>query len=94
MKLSTLVRNARAAQRVNLRDLADRVGVSASFLSRIERGEHVRISARRLERLAEALTLPNDEVFRCARRLPPDVERYVLSNLERVRRSMERAAAA
>ena len=92
MKLSTLVRTARSKMGLNLRDLAEDVGVSASFLSRIERGEHVRISARRLLRLAESLKLSVDEVFRCARRLPPDVEKYVLDNLHRVRRSMERAA--
>ena len=88
MKLSTLVRTARGKLGLNLRDLAENVGVSASFLSRIERGEHVRISTRRLARLAEALKLSVDEVFRCARRLPPDVEKYVLDNLHRVRRSM------
>jgi len=93
MKLSTLVRNARTRQGVPLRDLAEIVNVSASFLSRIERGEHVRISPRRLERLASALGLHVDEVFRCARRLPPDIEKYVLDNLERVRRSMTRAVA-
>ena len=92
MKLSTLVRTARAKLGLNLRDLADKVGVSASFLSRIERGEHVRISSRRLARLATALELSVDEVFRRAKRLPPDVEAYVLENLERVRRSMGRAA--
>jgi transcriptional regulator with XRE-family HTH domain len=92
MKLATLVRTARARLGVNLRDLARAVGVSASFLSRIERGEHVRISVRRLERLAAALGVPEDDVFRGARRLPPDIERYVLDNLPRVRRSMGRAA--
>lgn len=94
MKLSTLVRSSRAKLDINLRDLADSVGVSASFLSRIERGEHVRISARRLLRLADALSLSPDEVFRSAKRLPPDVERYVLDNLKSVRRSMVRSAAA
>ena len=94
MKLSTLVRNARSKQGLNLRALADGVGVSASFLSRIERGCHVRISDRRLVRLAGALDLSVDDVFRCARRLPPDVEKYVLDNLERIRQSMLRRAAA
>lgn len=92
MKLSTLVRTTRIKLDLNLRDLAETVGVSASFLSRIERGEHVRISSRRLARLAEALKLSVDEVFRCARKLPPDVEKYVLDNLHLVRRSMVRAA--
>lgn len=92
MKLSTLVRTARGRLGVNLRELAGSVGVSASFLSRIERGSHARISDRCLARLADALDLPIDDVFRSARRLPPDVERYVLENLERVRRSMARAA--
>lgn len=92
MKLSTLVRTTRIKLDLNLRDLAETVGVSASFLSRIERGEHVRISSSRLARLAEALKLSVDEVFRCARKLPPDVEKYVLDNLHLVRRSMVRAA--
>lgn len=77
-----------------MRDLADGVGVSASFLSRIERGHHVRISDQRLERLAAALELPADDVFRCAKRLPPDVEKFVLDNLEHVRRTMARGVAA
>jgi transcriptional regulator with XRE-family HTH domain len=90
MKLSTLVRNARRDRGLNLRDLAAGVGVSASFLSRIESGEHVRIRGRTLERLAQALRLPQDDVYRSARRLPPDVERFVLDNLPRVRRTMAR----
>jgi transcriptional regulator with XRE-family HTH domain len=94
MRLSTLLHDARRDRGVNLRDLAAAVGVSASYLSRIESGEHVRISGKTLERLAQALRLPVDDVYRSADRLPPDVERFVLDNLPRVRRSMARAAAA
>jgi transcriptional regulator with XRE-family HTH domain len=94
MKLSTLLRSTRGDRGVCLRDLADTVGVSASYLSRIESGEHVRISGGTLERLAQALQLPVDDVYRSAGRLPPDVERFVLENLPRVRRSMARLAAA
>ena len=35
-----------------------------------------------------------DDVFRCAKRLPPDVEKYVLDNLQQIRRSMLKRAAA
>jgi transcriptional regulator with XRE-family HTH domain len=90
MKLSTLVKTTRAQLGLNLRDLAENVGVSASFLSRIESGSHVRISDRRLAKLATVLGLPVDEVFLGAGRLPPDVEKYVMKNLDRVRRSMAR----
>jgi transcriptional regulator with XRE-family HTH domain len=90
MKLSTLVRAARTKLGVNLRDLAGNVGVSASFLSRIERGEHVRISDRRLVRLAAALNLQVDDVYRCAGRLPPDIAKYVLENMGVVRKTMVR----
>lgn len=93
MKLHHLVRTTRAAKGVSLRDLAEAVGVSASFLNRIERGEHVRISDRTLAGLAVALSLPVDDVFQRAGRLPPDVEAYVLSNLVRIRRSMRSAVA-
>lgn len=94
MTLSTLLRDARSRRGVCLRDLAAGVGVSASYLSRIESGEHARISGRTLDRLAQALQLPVDDVYRSAGRLPPDVERFVLENLPRVRRSMARLAAA
>jgi HTH-type transcriptional regulator, competence development regulator len=90
MKLGPLVRSARRDRGLNLRDLAADVGVSPSYLSRIESGEHVRIRGRTLERLAQALGLPQDDVYRSARRLPPDVERFVLENLAHVRRSMAR----
>lgn len=90
MSLASLVSGARRDRGLNLRDLAIGVGVSASYLSRIESGEHVRISGRTLERLAEALRVPADEVYRAAQRLPPDVERFVLENLARVRKSMAR----
>ena len=93
MKLSTLVRTARIKRDLPLRDLADSVGVSASFLSRIERGEHIRISSRTLTALGAALDLSGDAVFQAAGRLPPDVEQYVLTNLPRVRRSMAVRAA-
>ena len=89
-RLSTLVRSTRVRLGKNLRDLAADVGVSASFLSRIERGEHLRISNLRIVRLADALGVPADDVYLCAGRVPPDVERYVLANLPRVRRSMSR----
>jgi transcriptional regulator with XRE-family HTH domain len=90
MKLSTLVKAGRCRARVNLRELAGSVGVSASFLSRIERGEHVRISDRTLLRLAEALDLQPDDVYQCARRLPPDVAKFVIENLGIVRKTMQR----
>jgi transcriptional regulator with XRE-family HTH domain len=93
MKLSTLLRTARRDRGMNLRALAAEAGVSASYLSRIENGEHVRIRGRTLKRLAQALRLPVDELYRSARRLPPDVERFVLDNLPRVRRSMARLRA-
>lgn len=93
MKLSTLVRSSRSKLGLNLRDLAQNMNVSASFLSRIENGAHVRISDRRLLQLSEALGVSVDEVFRCARRLPPDVHRFVLENMDSVRRTMARQRA-
>lgn len=89
--LSQLVRNARSRRDMTLRDLGRKVDVDPSFLSRIEHGEHVRVSADTLSRLASALGLRADDVFRSACRLPPDVEAYVLENLTRIRRRMAAA---
>jgi transcriptional regulator with XRE-family HTH domain len=91
--LATLLRRARKKKGLSVRELADAVGVSPSFLCRIERGSHARMSLKRLALIAKQLDVPLDEVFVAARKIPPEVERFVLENLPVVRRAMARRAA-
>jgi len=57
------IRQLRAKHRLSLRDLADRVGCSASFLSRIETNKSSP-TVRQLEKLGSVLGLPVEEFFR------------------------------
>lgn len=93
MTLATLLRRARKKRGLSIRELADAVGVSPSFLFRIERGAHARMSLKRLGMLARELGLEVDDVFVAARKIPPEVERFVLENMPVVRRVMARRAA-
>jgi transcriptional regulator with XRE-family HTH domain len=93
MTLSTLLRRARKKKGISVRQLADAVGVSPSFLSRIENGSHARMSVKRLSVLARELGVTLDEICVAAGKIPPEVERFVLSNLPVVRRAMARRAA-
>ena len=51
------------------------------------------MSLKRLGMLARELGLEVDEVFVAARKIPPEVERFVLENMPVVRRVMARRAA-
>lgn len=98
MKLSKMVRSTRQAAGLKLADLAKRARISSSYLSRIENGERLRNpSERLLLRLASALGLQRDDVFRAAGRLPDDVVRWVVTTpgaLERLREDMAKGKAA
>lgn len=92
MKLGTFVRRTRRERGFSLSEVARRIGVSPSYLCRIERNDPDRhASDRLLARLARELALPVDDVFTFARRLPPDITRWLVKNpqaLARVRAEM------
>jgi HTH-type transcriptional regulator, competence development regulator len=56
-----------------LTELAGRVEISIAYLSRIERERENPPPDRLISALAGALSLPLDELFAAARRLPPDL---------------------
>ncbi len=58
---------------LSLRSLADRVKVSATYLSKVERGIYP-ASAAVIERLAVALDVPKDALFARAEKIAPDIE--------------------
>jgi transcriptional regulator with XRE-family HTH domain len=57
------VRRARLLQDVTLQQLAKRVGLSAGYLSQIERDNMLPPIAEKTERIAEALDLDKDELL-------------------------------
>ncbi|MGV0813181.1 XRE family transcriptional regulator [Mycolicibacterium boenickei] len=56
------IRQFRAARKMSLRQLADRAGISAGFLSQVERGQ-VNASVGTLRRLAQALGISLPDLF-------------------------------
>jgi transcriptional regulator with XRE-family HTH domain len=70
------VRTARARKRLTLREAADRIGRSASFLSDIEHDRRLP-SEDVLRHLAELLELDADDLMASSGRLPTDVADYL-----------------
>jgi transcriptional regulator with XRE-family HTH domain len=71
--LGGVIRTQRQLSKLSLRDLAALTDVSNAYLSQIERGMH-EPSVRVLRAIAEALSLPPDDLLREAGLLDPEVE--------------------
>lgn len=71
------VRVLREAQGITLRALAEKVGVSAPFLSDLEHG---RRQTDRYEELANALNVRSDDLKQLDARVSPELKDWLLSN--------------
>lgn len=72
--LGELIRQERQRRNLSLRALAQDVGVSAAYLSDIERGNRHPTSGAMLERIGPALGIPSDVIWFTAGRIPPDIQ--------------------
>lgn len=97
MSLGETLRDERTRKGYGLNQLADRIGCSPAYLSRVETGSIDNIPSEAiLKKLCDELSLPHDEMCRLARRIPEDVSNYILDNpgvLKRLRREMNRRSA-
>ena len=73
MAFGHYIRRRREGRDMTLTELARRVDVSIAYLSRIERERENPPPDHLISALAGALSLPPDDVFAAARRLPPDL---------------------
>jgi transcriptional regulator with XRE-family HTH domain len=76
MTFGQYVRHQREAQKMTLTELARRAKVSTTYLSRIEREREDPPLDYRISALASALSLPLDDLYTAARRLPPDLRAH------------------
>ena len=67
------LRELRIRARLTQRELAEKIGVDFSYLSKIENGVLPPPSDRLILRLAETLNADKDELFLLAGRIPPDI---------------------
>lgn len=68
------LRQLRDDRHWSLREAGRRTGVHYAHLSMLERGIKTPPQTRNLLRLARGFGVPSDDLFRMARRMPPDVE--------------------
>jgi transcriptional regulator with XRE-family HTH domain len=96
LALGALLRKLRRERRQTLAQLAKRVPMSASNLSRLELGSQGPPADEIIERLAAALEVPASELLRAAGRQGGDraFEQAVLERLDAIRRDVREVKAA
>jgi transcriptional regulator with XRE-family HTH domain len=73
MPFGQIVRARRKEKGIGLNELAERLGLSPAYWSRIERGHEKPPRDEIIERVAAILDLRLDDLFVHAERLPPDM---------------------
>jgi transcriptional regulator with XRE-family HTH domain len=79
VKLGAFLRAAREKAGIGLRELAGRLDLSPTHVSRIERDDGTSPSRDTLVRWAEAIGGDPDEALRLGGMVPEDVERWLLA---------------
>lgn len=75
------VRQIRKEQRMSLRQLAKSIDVSATFVSRFERGEKDAVpSVENLKKMADVLGIDADDLIFRAKKMPTDLPEIVQSH--------------
>ena len=75
MPFGDVVRARRTALMISLNDMAERLGISPGYWSRVERGIDGPPSDELVERVAAILGIPMDELVIESQRLPPDMRK-------------------
>lgn len=76
------IRQLRKEHDLTLRELAERVGVNFTYLSKIETGKGDPPSEETIRRLAQVLDVDPDQLILLADKLPSDFERDLLNRRE------------
>lgn len=72
----------RMSKNITQRELAEKVGVDFTYISKVENGIVDPPSERTTMKMAEALGADVDEILVKAGRIPSDVQQYILENVE------------
>ena len=81
-KFGEIIRKHRIRKGLSMREVADAVGISSSYLSLIERDFLAPPVDAKLVALGKALGYRGDRIYIIAKRLPPDVRRFVALHTE------------
>jgi transcriptional regulator with XRE-family HTH domain len=72
-RFGALVRREREAKEIGLREMAKKIGVSPTYLSKIERGEFEPPAEDKVRRIAEIIGHDSDELLALAGRVASDL---------------------
>lgn len=81
-----LIRTSRVAANIDLKTLAQGIGISPAYWSRIERDKELPPSDDLIKKAANFLGIALDTAFTTAKRLPPDLRNQLREIVEFARR--------
>lgn len=87
------VRALRIAKGISLRELAEKAGISKTYLSYVERGVHPPPSADKVVKLAEALGESKDRLLKIAGLIDPKVDLWLKYSQEYISPAVRSAAS-
>jgi transcriptional regulator with XRE-family HTH domain len=87
MGYGTFVRVKRQEKGISLNEFARRLDISPAYWSRIEREVEKPPKDELIQRTAELLDVPRDEMFIQAERFPPEMKRDVATAVQAYRRA-------
>lgn len=87
MGFGSYLRQKREEQELTLVELAEKLGISVAYLSRIERDRENAPKDELIQKACKALGLDPDEAYSEARRLPPDLRNHAYEVIAAYRKS-------
>lgn len=76
-KFGSLLRRSRVKAGFGLREFAQKVELSPTYISRVETGKIPPPTQRRIKTMARLLHVPVDELYNAAGKVDPEIEAYI-----------------
>jgi transcriptional regulator with XRE-family HTH domain len=76
-KFGAFIRRQRETRRITLREMAKLIGVSATYLSKVERGENPPLTEVKVKAIAQIIECDADELMARAGRLSSDLSNII-----------------
>jgi transcriptional regulator with XRE-family HTH domain len=82
IKFGDYIRNTRLALKIGLREFALKIGISATYVSKMEVGDYAPPSEERIIKMAEILKLNKDNLLAMAGKISSDLQQIIIEEPE------------
>jgi transcriptional regulator with XRE-family HTH domain len=82
IKFGEYIRNTRLALKIGLREFAVKIGISATYVSKMEVGDYAPPSEERIVKMAEILKLNKDNLLAMAGKISSDLQQLIIEEPE------------